>query len=199
MNRTAELLYSPGSPFVRKVRVAAAELDITLKLTEVAANPLKDNASILAVNPLGKIPALITPGGDCLYDSAVICRWLGEATALYPKGQAGWRALRREALADGLMEAALLMRYEDLLRPEPLRAQGWIEAQKGKILHALLAMERDVQPIKSPDIGDLATGCALGYLDFRYPDMAWRSRHPKLTSWASQLLMRPAFLGTSSE
>lgn len=132
-----------------------------------------------------------------LYDSSVICRYLGETTSLYPKGMALWRALRREALADGLMEAALLARYETTLRPEPMRWPEWVQAQMVKVRHALAVMGNDAWQAETPDIGDIATGCALGYLDFRYPDLDWRADFPALSHFAERIMTRPAFLATA--
>ncbi|WP_417720746.1 glutathione S-transferase family protein [Salipiger sp.] len=197
MTTPCDLLFSPTSPFVRKVRVVAAETGTELTHTPATASPLESRAEITAANPLGKVPALRIPGGETLYDSPVICRYLGEGTAVYPTGADGWRALRREALADGLMDAALLARYETALRPEALRWSDWTEGQMGKVANALVAMEADVRTVATPDIGDIATGCALGYLDFRYAALDWRATHPRLADWAEPLLARPSFRDTA--
>ena len=197
MTQPCDLLYSPASPFVRKVCVVAAETGVTLSHTPATASPLEALPEITAANPLGKVPALRVPGGETLYDSPVICRYLGEGTTVYPTGADGWRALRREALADGLMDAALLARYETALRPEALRWPDWTEGQMTKIARALEAMEADLRSVTTPDIGDIATGCALGYLDFRYATLDWRAAHPRLAVWAEPLLARPSFRDTA--
>lgn len=193
MTDTLTLIYSPASPFVRKAVVAAAEAGKPLVREPATAFPNNFNTELAKTNPLSKVPALRLPTGEVLYDSPVICRYLGEGTALYPTGQAGWRALRREALADGLMDAAVLYRYETVLRPAELRWQDWLDGQMTKIRHALAAMAEDVKDRTGFDIGDLATGCALGYLDFRYPDLDWRLSHPELAAYAEQLFARKSF------
>lgn len=192
-----ELLYAAPSPFVRKVRIVAAELGLPLTLTEVAASPVAAAPEVTARNPLGKIPALVTPDAGVLYDSAVICAYLGAGSALYPEGGAGWQARRREALADGLIDAALLARYETTLRPEALRWPDWTAGQMDKVHRALAAMAEDPSHPEAPDIGDIATGCALGYLDFRFPDLNWRGAYPALATLAGLLHARPAFLDTA--
>jgi glutathione S-transferase len=186
------LLYAEASPFARKVRIVAAEVGISLSLTAVHASPLAGRTDVTQVNPLGKIPALVVPEIGVLYDSSVICRYLGQETDLYPAGSEGWRALRREALADGLMEAALLARYETTLRPEALRWQDWIDGQVSKIRNALVAMEAEISPSGTFDIGNIATACALGYLDFRFAALYWRKSHPGLADFAATLHQRPS-------
>ena len=191
-----ELFYSQPSPYVRKVRVTAAETGTALTLIPAAANPVDRSAELVAVNPLGKVPCLRLENDELIYDSPVICRYLGASSALYPTGDAEWRALRREALADGLLDAALLARYETFLRPENLRWQSWIDGQIAKIDASLNAMAADTPNAETPDIGDLATACALFYLDFRYPQIDWRQRHPGLADFAAAMGARPAFRDT---
>lgn len=193
---TLELLWAAPSPFVRKVRVVAAEIGTTLTLTEVFASPLERRDQVCDANPLGKIPALRLPDGQVLYDSRVICRYLGAGSAIYPAGAAEWSALRREALADGLLEAALLARYETVLRPTEYRWDGWLNGQMAKIAAALVQMGRDRPDAATPDIGDIAAGCALGYLNLRYPDMDWQAEHPVLATFYEQISQRPSFRAT---
>lgn len=198
----AELLHAPASPFARKVRIVAAECGHRLALTEVFTTPVAPAPEVVALNPLGRIPALRLPSGALLQDSAVICRWLAEgagpvATGLYPAGAALWPALAREALADGLLEAALAWRYETVLRPAPLRWSDWIAGQAGKLARALAALEAGPAllpaPGAAPDIGQIATGAALGYLDFRFPALDWREGHPRLAGLSAMLEARPSF------
>lgn len=195
MTVTADLtlIFAPPSPFARKAVVTAAEAGIALDKTPFTASPVQDNPALVAANPLGKLPALRLPSGEVLYDSPVICRYLGEGTPLFPQGKDLWRALRREALADGLLDAALLARYETTLRPEPLRWPDWLCGQMAKIHQALRGMEQDVQPRQTApgfDIGDIATLCALGYLDFRFADLDWRAAYPALARYAQPLFAR---------
>ena len=190
---TLELFYSPTSPYVRKVRVVAAETAREVRLITASASPVDRSAELVAANPLGKVPCLRLADGQLLYDSRVICRYLGAGSGLYPTGEAEWRAIRREALADGVLDAALLARYETFLRPEPLRWQNWIDGQMAKINAALAVMEQDAPNGDQPDIGDIATACALFYLDFRYGDLDWRGTHPKLRDFSARMAERPSF------
>ena len=194
-----ELFYSPTSPYVRKVCVTAAMTGTPLTLIPAAANPVDRSAALVAVNPLGKVPCLRLENGELLHDSRVICRYLGAGGPLYPQGAGEWRALRREALADGVLDAALLARYETFLRPEALRWQGWVDGQMAKIDTALEVMEGDTPNSDAPDIGDIATACALFYLDFRYPQLDWRLRHPRLAAFAAAMDARPAFRDTQPQ
>ena len=191
-----DLFCSPTSPYVRKVCVVAAETGTILNLIPSTANPVTPSADLVAANPLGKVPCLRLADGELLYDSPVICRYLGQNSALYPAGAAEWRALRREALADGLLDAAILIRYETHIRPEDRQWQGWIDGQMAKIRAALTAMEADTPNGAQPDIGDLATACALFYLDFRVPRFDWRGDHPRLAAFAETVAARPAFRDT---
>lgn len=194
MTDALTLIYALPSPFVRKAVIVAAEAGIMLDRKDATASPIATNPDLEKINPLGKVPALILPSGDVLYDSPVICRYLGDGTPLYPTDTAGWRALRREALADGLIDAALLLRYETTLRPEALRWVDWMDGQMAKIHQALRVMAQEAEIVSGFDIGDVATGCALGYLDFRYPDLDWRSRHPALAIYAETLFGRTSFI-----
>ncbi|MCH4810553.1 glutathione S-transferase family protein [Vreelandella neptunia] len=196
MTNNCKLYYASMSPFVRKARIVAREVGWSLDLISVFASPIAPPEDLVRVNPLAKIPALRIPTGEVLFDSPVICRYLGEGTELYPTELALWRALRREALADGLIEAALLARYETTLRPEPRRWSDWVESQMGKVARCLEVMSHEVGDAEEPDIGDIATGCALAYLDFRYPQLTWRTDFPALAAFAEALNKRPAFQDT---
>ena len=196
MPQPCQLIHTSASPFARKVCIAAQEAGVALELLSVRPNPVAAPADIADANPLGKVPVLRTPDGTVFYDSAVICHRIAGQTALYPSGDAGWRALRREALADGVMDAAVLIHYENTLRPESLRWQAWLDGQMDKILRSLKVMEDDIQSFSAPDIGDIATGCALGYLDFRVPYLDWRTPHPALAAYAELLFARGAFRDT---
>ena len=194
-----ELFYSQASPYVRKVRAAAIEIGTELRLIPASASPVARSPELVAANPLGKLPCLRLADGELLYDSRVICRYLAQGRALYPSGPGEWRALRREALADGLLDAALLARYETFLRPEPLRWQDWLDGQLAKVSAALDVMEADAPNADAPDIGDIATACALFYLDFRFPQLNWREGHPGLAGFAAVIEARPSFQQTRPE
>jgi glutathione S-transferase len=201
-----KLYHSPTSPFVRKVMVVLHE---TGQLADVALVPAAGNAvdpgtMPLAQNPLGKIPTLERPEGPALYDSRTICRFLaetapgGRGAGLYPPPPRLWETLTLEATGDGIMEAAVLMVYEDRTRPPERRHAPWVEGQWAKVARALDALEaRWMSHLAGAlDIGHIAVGCALGYLDFRLAARDWRRGRPALADWAGRFLDRPAMRAT---
>lgn len=194
-----KLFHSATSPYVRKVVVLALETGQSFEKLPASASPIQRDPSLCAQNPLGKIPAAITPEGEVLYDSRVITRWLDSrhsGAKMYPEGDAVFGVLRREALADGLLDAALLARYESMVRPEPLRWSDWLQGQMDKIAAAADQMERDASGYSGIDAGLIATGCALGYLDFRFDDFAWRATRPTLAAWFETFDARPSMAST---
>ena len=196
-----KLLYSPASPYARKVLVVAHETGLIdrIAVTAAGASPTGPSAEVAAHNPLGKIPALVLEDGTALYDSRVICEYLDGLSAgprLFPEGGARWDALTRQALADGLLDAALLTRYERVLRPEDKRWEAWDSGQTGKIRSALDRFETLVAGLPALDIGIIAMACALGYLDLRFPDLAWREGRPALASWFAAFERRPSMDAT---
>lgn len=197
-----KLSFSSASPYVRKVRVVAHEVGLDGKIESFSAQvaPTKFNAEFAKSNPLAKVPALVLDGGEALYDSPVICEYLDHLGGgkLFPApGPARWTALRRQALADGLLDAALLTRYEMTLRPENLRWKDWSDGQMSKITTALDALEAEASKLGGTvDIGTITIGCALGYLDFRFGDMGWRTGRPKIAAWFEQFNARPSMKAT---
>ena len=193
------LHYAPTSPFVRKVMVLLHEtghLD-QVELLEVHTTPLAPSADVRASNPLAKIPALERSDGPALYDSRVICAYLDERfeTGLYA---AGWDSRVLEATADGIMDAAVLMAYERRLRPEAQQSNDWYEAQRGKFLGACAALNaRWMSHLRAPlDMGQIATACALAYVDFRHPEADWRKGNETLADWYSEFESRPSMQAT---
>ena len=141
------------------------------------------------------MPTLLTDDGQALFDSRVICEYLNElgGGALFPAGAARWRALAEQSLGDGMLGAALLARYETVLRPEALRWDGWYEGQLGKVRDGLAQLEKTAASLEGRlDIGTITVGCALGYLDFRYPDFDWRAGHPAVAAWFKTFNQRPS-------
>ena len=198
-----ELYTSPTTPFGRKVMVLIRESGLTDRVEEiaVAGSPLDPGSLPLHQNPLGKIPALVPVGGGAaIYDSRVICRYLDDLSGagLYPKGDALWPVLTLEATADGILEAALLMVYENRLRPEDLRYAPWVEGQWQKIARALDAVEtRWMAYLDAPiTMAQIALAVALGYLDFRHADRTWRDGRPQLAAWEGVFAQRPSMLET---
>jgi glutathione S-transferase len=200
---TMKLRYAPTSPYVRKVTVLALEAGLDGKIERIptASAPDKPNPELGRENPLNKVPCLLTDDGLVLYDSPVICEYLDaqhSGRKLFPAGNARWTALRQMALADGILDAALLRRYEGL-RPENERSTGWDKAQKLKIEQSLDSLEGEVNPDPAGDqisIGHVSVGCALGYLDFRFAHEDWRKGRPNLAKWYEGMAKRPSMAMT---
>jgi glutathione S-transferase len=196
-----KLYFSPTSPYVRKCLVAAQELGLREKIEflPAAAHPVDRDRALIVHNPLGKVPTLITDDGAVLYDSRVICDYLnglGDGR-LVPQGSARWNVYRDQALADGMMEAAILVRYETFARPEALRWKGWIDGQMEKVTCGLAELEHSADTLGLRiDVGSIAIGCALGYLDFRYAALGWRGSYPKLAAWFARFGERESMLAT---
>jgi len=180
------LRFAGPSPFVRMVRIAASLLSLTdrIELKETDSNA--PSADFLEDNPLGKIPTLILEDGTTLFDSRVIITYLAdmaEGVSILPDGPERYLALRMQALAIGLMDAALLQVYEGRFRPEEKRHRPWLDRQGGKVSRALASLEAAPPEIAgTPHVGHIALACALGYLDLRF-EGRWREGHPKLVAW----------------
>lgn len=184
-----KILFSPFSPYVRKCLVTAFELGLAdrVQLLPSNAHPVQRDAAIIVDNPLGKVPTFFTDDGQVLYDSRVICEYLNQLAGghlLPAEGRARWQTLTLQSLGDGILDAALLARYEDVARPEALRWPDWRAAQLDKAETALRHLNRQPDLLAGRvDLGSLAIGCALWYLDLRFPDLAWRDRHPAVAAW----------------
>jgi glutathione S-transferase len=195
---------NPASPFARKVRIVVRERNLAGQVEEVetAVSPVAPNTDLARSNPLVKIPALILDDGTTLFDSRVICEYLdsiGASPRLFPAaGMERWNALRLQSLCDGILDAAVITRYEVAVRPEALRWKDWITGQRAKIDGGVDALERE-QPSwgQSFGIGQISAACVLGYLDFRFADIDWRARHPRLTAWFEEVSKRPAVRDTT--
>jgi glutathione S-transferase len=196
-----KLLSSLLSPYVRKVRIAAAMKGLSdrIELVPIDTN-VPDNPAINRANPLAKVPALLVDG-LAIYDSHVICEYLdAEAPAplLFPQDAAARiKALTLGALGDGILDAALLLVYEKRFRPQEKWHEPWQQRQQGKVDRALDALEHSPPAwANSPDYGHLTLACALGYLDFRH-EGKWRTGHPKLVAWLDAFARAvPAFEAT---
>jgi glutathione S-transferase len=197
-----KLYYSATSPFVRKCLVSAHELELRerIELLPAAAHPVNRDRAIVVCNPLGKVPTLVTDEGAVLYDSRVICEYLnelGDGHLVPAQAPARWTAYRDQALADGIMDAAILVRYETFARPESLRWNDWIDGQMDKVNCGLAELEQRAGALSQRiDVGTIAIGCALGYLDFRYASMAWRDAYPKTAAWSSRFAERASMVAT---
>ena len=200
-----KLIGALTSPYVRKVRVVMAEkkLDYQLELEDVWASD-----AILKSNPLGKVPCLVMEGGEAVFDSRVIVEYvdtLSPVGKLIPeRGRERAEVRTWEALADGLLDAAILARLEQTWggRTDAQRSQAWTDRQLSRITAALLAMSQGLGD--KPwcfgthfSLADIAVGCALGYLDFRFAQIDWRSAHPNLSRLHAKLATRPSFIDTA--
>lgn len=197
-----KLFFSPASPYVRKVMVVAHETDQSVEKLSSKASPIERDMTIAKDNPTGKVPTALLDDGSALYDSRVITRWLDaqhSGKKMYPEGDAVWNVLRREALADGLLDAALLARYETAMRPSELLWKEWLNGQMGKIEASLDQMNKEAADYSGVDAGLIATGCALGYLDFRFPDLGWRDGRSNLSAWYQEFAARPSMKETAPE
>lgn len=196
------LFHSPTSPYVRKVMVLLHETGQVndVQIVTGSGNPIHAGAAPLDMNPLGKVPALEREDGPALYDSRVICRFLDDRakSGLYPADERQWDTLVLEATADGILDATLLMIYESRLRPAEIRFAPWVEGQWAKVDRALDLLEsRWIGHLQGAlDMGQIALGCALGYLDFRHSDRDWRRDRPHLTAWEAGFAQRPAMQAT---
>lgn len=199
-----KLLMSPASPFVRKVRVLLREADLLDQVEEVpvATTPLESDPKVLAANPTGKIPALVRDDGPAIYDSRVITRFLDDLAGanLYPQNQI-WEILTLEATADAIMDAAVSMTYELRLRPTEQQSPEWLEAQWGKVSRAVAAINsRWMSHLTGPlNIGQIAVGCALSYLDLRHDARNWRDGNVTLAAWHADWVQRDSMVATTPE
>jgi glutathione S-transferase len=192
---------SSASPFARKVRIAASVLDLNKRIEIVPADTSDPTDTLRVQNPLGKIPTLLLADGRAIYDSAVILEYLDHLAGggkIIPTGPERFEKLTRAALADGVIDAAILKVYETRWREDGARSARWLDHQTGKIgrgLAALDALHHDLDPDRI-DVAAIALACALGYLDLRFAG-AWRTERPKLAAWLAAFAAKvPAFEAT---
>jgi glutathione S-transferase len=198
------LYYNTASPFARKVLVLLHETGQTARvnLKPVTVTPVTPDPAVCHDNPCGKIPALCLADNNVIHDSRVILDYLDHqhvGNPLIPHdGSARWRRLTLASLADAVLDAALLMRYETFLRPEEKRWGEWVDNQGEKISRSLAYFETEaVTELSSHfDIASISVACALGYLDFRQPNLGWRSSYPRLANWYYEVSQRPSMLET---
>ncbi len=197
-----KIYHSQTSPYVRKCLVAAHHLGLSGRMEKLpsAANPVNRDQTIIPHNPLGKVPTFIADDGTVLYDSRVICEYLNDLAkgSLFPTTAAArWRALTDQALADGILDAALLVRYELTIRDQAARSQPWIDGQMDKIKTGVARFEKSIDADSDRlDIGTIALACVLGYLDFRFADLDWRKANPNLARWYERAAATPAMQAT---
>ncbi len=199
-----KLIGTDTSPYVRKVRVVMAEKKIEYQYEQVDVWAAENAASL--ANPLGKVPCLVMDDGGAVFDSRVIAEYLDNLTPVHrlipPAGRARVEVRCWEALADGLLDAAVLVRLEHTQRAPHERSVRWETRQRGKIDAALLAMANGLGDKPwccdgKYTLADIATGCALSYLAFRFPEINWRDTHPNLARLADKLFARPSFVDSA--
>jgi glutathione S-transferase len=197
-----KLIGSLASPFTRKARIVLAEKKIEYELE--IDSPWDAGTRVPDRNPLGKVPVLVLDDGTTLFDSRVIVEFLDNASPLsrlLPSGNRERIEVRRwEALADGVLDAAVLVRMERRRKPAQQSVE-WTERQLGKVRAGLAAMNADLGDQawcagNSYTVADIAAGVCLAWLDFRFPDLAWREQQPNLAKLLAKLSERPSFVET---
>jgi len=195
------LLSAPASPFGRKIKIAAALLGLSDKITIEVTDTSKAGGPLRTQNPLGKIPTLMLEDGAALFDSRVILEYLdhlaGGGKILPRDSKARFAALRLQALCDGILDALLLQVYEKRYRPEAIWHQPWLDYQTEKVMRAMDVLEKNPPRIDAlPDVGQITLACALGYQDLRF-ERRWRENYSALVQWLDSFAVQvPAFAAT---
>ncbi|MCW5772874.1 MAG: glutathione S-transferase [Rhodospirillaceae bacterium] len=190
----------PHSPYVRKVRVVAHERGLADRIEIVETHVFDPATPLLAENPLGKVPALVRGDGSVLYDSTVICQYLdslaGGARLFPAEGETLWQALRRNALGDGLGQAAT-WNIRERYRPDGERSPRYLAYYERVLDRSLASLDAEAEALAARfDIGAISIACALSYVDLRYPDRKWRAAAPRLGAWFDTVAMRPSMGAT---
>lgn len=192
------LFYSAASPFVRKVMACAITREIDGRFELITTNPHVSPPELIAMNPLSKVPCLVTDDGLALFDSPVICEFLdsiGDALPMFPAaGGARWKALKQQAIGDGIMDAAVGRRMEGA-KPAEAARDTFMARMKAAVDRALAELEGEV-PHRTVDIGSITIACALGYLDLRFAHEEWRGACPKLAAWFAAFSANPGIAQT---
>jgi glutathione S-transferase len=197
-----QLLYQTHSPYARKVLVAAHELGLagSVQVIHHETSPTRRNAEVFALNPLGKVPVLLCDDGPVLFDSSVICDYLdslhGQPMLIPAEPKLRYRALQWQALAQGMADAGIAVRWEAERRPESLRWPTMREGQLQKVIAACDFLEREIVANAAIDIGTIAIATTLSWIEFRgvYP---FRTGRPHLSSWYAAFCMRPSMRATT--
>ena len=200
---TFVLRSTPTSPFGRKVRMAIESLGLSGRITVTPADPLDENDTLRQQNPLGKMPCLVLGDGSTIYDSGIIIEYLQDVAGtdrLLPlRGRHRYRALTLSRLADGIMDASILVVYETRFRPDLPHSPRWLSHQRDKIRRGLAAFEASPPDPNKTDVVSIGLSCALGYLDWR-KQVDWRPTFPALVEWLKRFSTHePAFERTRAK
>ena len=197
-----KLYYANTSPYARKVRMTVIEKGLQDRVEQVFANPFEENAELKSANPLGRIPALVTDDGQVIFDSPVICAYLDSQPAdvrLIPDGPERWQVLTNEALTDGILDAAFAVVMERR-RDEKQQSTMWQERWTAAIFRSIEAIENDISRFEGDlTIAHIGLGAALGYLQFRLPDLNWQKNCPNTSAWFETFSHRPSMTETDPE
>jgi glutathione S-transferase len=190
----------PHSPFVRKVLIAAHETGLAQQIEYALADVFDPATPLLEENPIGKVPALVRGDGSVLYDSTVICEYLDSLHAgerlFPPSGETRWTALRRNALGDGLAQAAT-WNIRERYRAEGERSPRYLAYYERTIERCFAALESEAADLgRAFTIGPISIAAAISYVDFRYPERGWRERSPQLARWYEAVSVRPSMQAT---
>ena len=200
-----KLHYATASPFARKVVVCMHELGLGDRVEVVASavTPVDPNADINAVNAIGKIPTLVLDDGSGVFDSRVICEYLdalSDSSVFPAQGPERLKALRLQAMGDGICDTAVALRYETFLRPEAHRWPEFIASQKERLNRTFQQLEDEfLGDLEGVHVGSIAVAAALGYIDFRMADLGWRDGRPGLAGWYEEFSARPSMVATKPE
>lgn len=194
-----KLYFANTSPYARKVRIAILELNLESQVQEIFQNPFEDSPDLSAATPLKKVPCLITNSGQVIYDSPVICAYLdAQSTAkqLIPTDGTRWDIMTGEALGDGILDAAFSIVMERR-RNDGERSDSWLDRWQTSVLRSIRAVETDITVFEGPiSMAQIALGAALGYLDFRLPDIDWRKGNPTVEQWYTKFSTRHSMIDT---
>jgi glutathione S-transferase len=194
-----KLTFSPASPFARKVRIAAIELGLIDKIEFVPTSvaPAQPNDDYSKITPVKKLPVLILDNGDVILDSYVIVEYLDELAGggkLIPSsGSDRWKVKSDHSLLQAMLDAMLLCRYENMVRPKELKWQAWSDDHWNRAWKGMARFNEKADVLSRPlDIVQIALTCVLGYADFRYADCGWRKAYPNLDAFHERMLNRPS-------
>ena len=194
-----KLAFSPGSPFARKVRIAAIELGLIdkIELFTTTVAPGQPNPEYSKIYPMKKLPALILSNGDIIVDSYVIVEYLDELAGggkLIPaSGPTRWKVKSDHSMLQAMLDSMLLCRYEKMVRPQGLQWQGWSDDHWNRAWTGMAHFENQPDMLSRPlDISQIALVCVLGYADYRFADCGWRKAYPKLDAFHEKMLQRPS-------